>query len=73
MKIQARRQAAETILSSQTARRTLRRAEDRRQLPAWPPDILLDYIRVQVCDLQRTLRTQPCIFSEAPLIDALPL
>jgi len=32
-----------------------------------------DYIRVQVCDLQRILRTQPCIFSEAPLIDALPL
>ena len=40
---------------------------------ACPPDGRRDYIRVQVCDLQSILRTQPCIFSEAPLIDALPL
>jgi hypothetical protein len=37
-----------------------------------PPDIS-HYIRVQVCDLQRTFNTHPCIFSEVPLIDAAPL
>jgi hypothetical protein len=37
-----------------------------------PPDIS-HYMRVQVCDLQRTFKTQPCILSEAPLIDAEPL
>ncbi len=37
------------------------------------PDVLIDYIRVQVCDLQRIFKTQPCIFSELPWIDAEPL
>lgn len=38
-----------------------------------PAGCLIDYIRVQVCDLQSTFKTQPCIFSEVPWIDAEPL
>lgn len=43
-----------------------RQARDRRREDRKPTRRLVDYSRVQVCDLHRTFSTQPFMLSELP-------
>jgi hypothetical protein len=78
MSRQGRARAAEAPVGRQARPENSAPAEGPLKMKRHPagravPDVLIDYIRVQVCDLQSTFKTQPCIFSEVPWIDAEPL